>query len=62
MAAVDFDYGSLYGPVIETAKTDMETLAYGSLYGPVVGVETAAPPAGLSIPVAMHHYRQQRMN
>lgn len=45
MAVVDFAYGSLYGPVVETDKTDMETLAYGSLYGPVVGVESGAPPA-----------------
>lgn len=61
MAVTDFAYGSLYGPVVETDKTDMESLAYGSLYGPVVGVETAAP-AQSPVPILMHHYRQMRMN
>uniref|UniRef100_A0A6H1ZCS8 Uncharacterized protein n=1 Tax=viral metagenome TaxID=1070528 RepID=A0A6H1ZCS8_9ZZZZ len=42
MAVTDFEYGSLYGPVVESDKTDLETLAYGCLYGPVVGFEIPA--------------------
>lgn len=45
MGTATFAYGSLYGPVVESDKTDLDTLAYGSLYGPVVGVETGAPAA-----------------
>jgi hypothetical protein len=35
---VTFDFGSIYGPVVESPKTDLGSLSYGSLYGPVVGV------------------------
>lgn len=40
---VTFAYGSLYGPLCESAKADMRDPQYGWLYGPLVGPES--PPA-----------------
>jgi len=48
MAAITFDYGSLQGPILETAKTTIEAFDYGWLNGAIVGKTVAAAPGGFS--------------
>lgn len=61
MADVTLAYGSMFGPVCETSKTDTETLSYGSMFGPIIGVETGAPPATSIVPILMMNFRRRRV-
>lgn len=40
--SVTFAYGSYYGPLTESPKTQLKDFDYGWFLGPIVGLETAA--------------------